>query len=81
MSTCVEIVSPPQTSLWRSWHGICQVAGPDGSAQAGAAYEVSTHLISVLAVLLGSRSAAAVLLPGGPLNFSDAQIKRSTHAG
>jgi len=35
---------------------------PDGSAQAGAAYQVSMHLVSVWGVLLGGRSAAAVLL-------------------
>ena len=33
-------------------------------AQAGAAYEVSMHLVPVLAVLPGRRSAGAVLLPG-----------------
>jgi hypothetical protein len=37
---------------------------PDRRAQAGAAYEVSMHLVPVLAVLLVSRSAGAVLLPG-----------------
>ena len=81
MSTCVEIVSLPQTSLWRSWHGICQVAGPDGSAQAGAAYEVSTHLISVLALLPAAGALEPYRNRVGALNFSDAQIKRSTHAG
>jgi hypothetical protein len=42
-------------------------------AQAGAAYEVSMHLVAVLAALPGTRSAGAVLLPAGALNFSDTQ--------
>ena len=36
---------------------------PDARVQAGAKYEVSMHLVQLLAVLLGSRSAGAVLLP------------------
>ncbi len=54
---------------------------PDGRAQAGAAYQVSTHLVPVLAVLLGSRSAGPSCYQVGALNFSDAQIKRSAHVG
>ena len=30
----------------------------------GVAYQVSMHLVPVMAVLLGSRSAGAILLPG-----------------
>jgi len=37
---------------------------PGRRAQGGAAYEVSTHLVPLQAVLPGSRSAGAVLLPG-----------------
>lgn len=37
---------------------------PAGARKGGAAYEVSMHLIPLQAVLPGSRSAGAVLLPG-----------------
>jgi hypothetical protein len=52
---------------------------PDGRAQAGAAYQVSMHLVAVLAALLGSWSARAVPYRVGALNFSGARIKRSAH--
>jgi hypothetical protein len=60
----VEIVPTPQTSWWRLRHGICQLAATPAGARERAAYEVSMHLVPVLAALLGSRSAGAVLLPG-----------------
>ena len=41
---------------------ICQL--PERRVQADAAYEVSNHLVSVLAALLSSRNARVVLLPG-----------------
>jgi hypothetical protein len=41
-------------------------------AQTGAAHQVSMHLVAVLAVLSGTRSAGAVRLLAGALNFSDA---------
>jgi hypothetical protein len=46
---------------------------PGMCAQAGAAHQVSMRLVAVLAALPGTRSAGAVRLPAGVLNFSDAQ--------
>jgi hypothetical protein len=39
------------------------------------------YLIPMMAVLQGSRSAGLSCHRAGALNFSDAQIKRSHHAG
>ena len=75
----VEIVRTPQRSCWRSRHGICQRQVADRRAQAGAAYQVSMHLVAVLAALHGNRSARAVPYRVGALNFSGALIKRSAH--
>lgn len=59
----VEIVPTLQTSCWRSHMEAASWQLSDRRAQARAAYEVSMHLVAVLAVLLGSQSAGAVLLP------------------
>jgi hypothetical protein len=77
----VEIVSPLQLHAGGpGWHlsDGSHVTGPRGVVSA---YEVSVYLIPTMAVLQGSRSAGLSCHRAGALNFSDAQIKRSHHAG